>query len=72
MFFEFYIHYSGSKKICKIEEKDDGYDVWLNDEYLTQLRYDHHGKWFQVGGQTLPEEVIISIGDGIDSYLMSH
>lgn len=70
--FEFYIHYSGSKKICRIETKEDNYEVFLNDEFITTMRYDHHGKWYQVGGTSLPYETVMAIGDGIDSYLLSH
>jgi hypothetical protein len=34
--------------------------------------YDHHGKWYRVGGTELPYETVMGIGEGIDSYLMSN
>lgn len=70
--FEFYIHFGGSKKICRVESGDEIYAIFFNDEPITNLKYDHHGKWYQVGGSELPYETIVAIGDGIDSYLLSH
>ncbi|TZF82586.1 hypothetical protein FW774_13840 [Pedobacter sp. BS3] len=69
--FQFYIHHNGRKELCNITVNDDNYDVYFDDKFITHLRYDHHGKWYRLGGEELPEETVEKIGDGIDSYLLS-
>lgn len=68
--FEFYIHHLGEKILCRIEPQGDDYQTYFDGKYQTKIRFDQHGHCYQLGGETLNQETMQAIEDGIESKLL--